>query len=118
MVALEEVVEAPLAANPTVGVDAFIGETELTLSDNAAAAAFLAGSFFVMGGEGNLASPVGVFAETERYDPSRDAWSSLAVMTTPRHGTGAAALDGVIYVPGGATTQAFGAVAVHQAFVP
>ncbi|MCC5993895.1 MAG: TIGR02217 family protein [Rhodobacteraceae bacterium] len=37
-----EVIEAPLAASPIIGVDAFVGETELTLSDNAAAAEFLA----------------------------------------------------------------------------
>jgi hypothetical protein len=35
-------------------------------------------------------------------------------MPTPRHGMGAAATGGRLYVPGGATVQAFGAVATHE----
>jgi hypothetical protein len=31
-------------------------------------------------------------------------------MVTPRHGMGAAAIGNSLYVPGGATVQAFGAV--------
>jgi N-acetylneuraminic acid mutarotase len=71
---------------------------------------------FVFGGEGNTASPTGVFPELESYAP--DAWTALEPMPTPRHGTGAAEVDGIIYVPGGATTQAFGAVATHEAYAP
>ena len=54
--------------------------------------------------------------ELEAYTP--DSWEALEPMPTPRHGTGAAELDGVIYVPGGATMQAFGAVDTHEAYVP
>jgi hypothetical protein len=39
-------------------------------------------------------------------------------MITPRHGTGAAGVGGVLYVPGGATQQAFGAVATHESYTP
>jgi hypothetical protein len=80
------------------------------------AAATLGDRTFVFGGEGNAALPSGVFPELEAYTP--DSWEALEPMPTPRHGTGAAELDGVIYVPGGATMQAFGAVDTHEAYVP
>ena len=81
-------------------------------------ASLLGGRFFVFGGEGNTASPVGIFDNVEAYDPASDTWETFAPMVTPRHGTGAATVGNAIYVPGGATTQAFGAVATHEAFVP
>ena len=37
-----------------------------------------------------------------RYDPARDTWSSLPDMPHPRHGLGAVALAGRIYLIGGA----------------
>jgi len=76
------------------------------------------GRIFVVGGEGNAAAPSGVFSETEVYIASEDRWEALAPMPIPRHGMGAAAWDGRLYVPGGATRQAFGAVATHQVFTP
>lgn len=85
-----------------------------------AAAAVVMGSlgeeFYVFGGEGNAADASGVFADAEAYFSL--VWAATEPMLTPRHGTGAAGLDGVIYVPGGATTQAFGAVDTHEAYVP
>jgi len=39
-------------------------------------------------------------------------------MPEPRHGTGAAALGGTLYVPGGADRQAFGAVATCTSLTP
>jgi N-acetylneuraminic acid mutarotase len=78
----------------------------------------LDGKLYVFGGEGNAAEESGVFAEAEVYDPATDAWEVLTPMATPRHGTGAAALDGVIYVPAGATEQALGAVDTNDAFHP
>ena len=43
-----------------------------------------------------------------------DTWTTGSPMVSPRHGTGAAALDGVLYMPGGASVQAFGAVATVE----
>jgi hypothetical protein len=68
------------------------------------------GRVFVAGGEGNPDDPDGVFAEVELYDPDADTWVALDDLPTPRHGTGAAAFDGGVLVPGGATVQAFRAV--------
>ena len=83
-----------------------------------AAAAVLDGRLYVFGGEGNRRNETGVFAETESYNPEEDQWRIHAPMQTPRHGTGAAAISGSIYVPGGAVVEGFGAVAVAEAFMP
>lgn len=80
-----------------------------------AAIAVLKGLVIVAGGEGNTASPTGVFPNVEAYDPARDAWSILPAMRTPRHGTGAATVADVLYVPGGGDVQAFGATATVEA---
>ncbi len=82
------------------------------------AGAVLEGKLYVFGGEGNRDEASGVFAEVEAYDLAEDSWSSLESMPTPRHGMGAATLDGVIYVPGGATVQAFGAVDAAERYRP
>lgn len=83
-----------------------------------AAAAVLDGRLYLFGGEGDRSVASGVFDQTEAYDPLTDRWESLPPMPTPRHGTGAAALDGRIYVPGGADVQGFAAVDTSEAFVP
>ena len=70
----------------------------------------------IVGGEGNIDAATGVFDEVEALDDA--GWEALPSMTVPRHGTGAAVVDGVVFMPGGATTQAFGAVADNQAYVP
>src|SRR6185503_87019 len=63
------------------------------------AAAALGGRLFACGGEGNTADPLGVFPDTEAYDPVTDRWERLAPMTVPRHGTGAVAIGNGIHVP-------------------
>ena len=73
---------------------------------------------YVVGGEGNPAVPSGVFPQVEAYHPATNTWDSLAPMPVPRHGMGAAAWNGSLYVPGGATTDGFGAVATHEIFTP
>lgn len=84
-----------------------------------AGATVLEGRVYVFGGEGNPDSgSQGVFADADVYDPGSDRWHMVAPMRTPRHGTAAAALGDRIFVPGGATQQAFGAVATNEAFVP
>lgn len=81
--------------------------------------ALVDGRIHALGGEGNAtAGSNGVFAEHEVYDPATDAWRAAERMRTPRHGTQAVALGGVLYAIGGATLQGFGAVAVNEAFAP
>jgi N-acetylneuraminic acid mutarotase len=82
------------------------------------AAGVVGDKLYVVGGEGNPADASGVFPQVEEYDPATDQWTSLGDMLTPRHGMGAAGLDGVLNVPGGATTQGLGAVATAEIFVP
>jgi N-acetylneuraminic acid mutarotase len=72
----------------------------------------------VVGGEGNPDAPSGVFSQTEAYDPGTNAWTTLEPMRTPRHGMAAAAVGGVLHVPGGAIQQAIGAVDTHETFTP
>jgi N-acetylneuraminic acid mutarotase len=78
-----------------------------------AAGAIAGGRLYVFGGEGNAADPSGVFANVEAYDPVTDSWQALPPMLEPRHGLAAAALADRIYLPGGATTQGFGAAGDH-----
>jgi N-acetylneuraminic acid mutarotase len=65
------------------------------------------GCFHVWGGEGaNTGEPDNVFPDHDVYDPGADAWTSLPDLPTPIHGvTGAAFVDGLIYMPGGGTRQ-------------
>jgi N-acetylneuraminic acid mutarotase len=79
------------------------------------AVAVAKGRIVVMGGEGNDAVSSGVFQQVEAYDPATNTWSSLPPMKTPRHGTGAATVNDVVYVPGGGITQGFGATEVVEA---
>jgi N-acetylneuraminic acid mutarotase len=72
----------------------------------------------VVGGEGNPNSPLGVFSEVEAYDAVQDRWDPLPPMVTPRHGMAAAAWNGALYVPGGASRELFGAVDTHEVLRP
>jgi N-acetylneuraminic acid mutarotase len=80
------------------------------------AAAELAGRLVVLGGEGNRSDPAGIFHETESYDPANDSWRTDTAMRTARHGIGAAVLGTRLFIPGGATSEGFGAVAVNESF--
>jgi N-acetylneuraminic acid mutarotase len=82
------------------------------------ASAVVNGRLYVFGGEGNAADPSGIFGQVESYDPVTDDWTSLPSMPVRRHGTGAATIGGVIYIPGGASEQGFGAVDTNSAFTP
>ena len=98
--------------------NSWTGQAPMRTGRAGMAAGVVDGRVIVVGGEGNPDSPVGVFPQTERYDPDADAWTALAPMDTPRHGMGAAGHDGALYVPGGATRQGFGAVSTFDAFTP
>ena len=74
-----------------------------------------AGRAVLVGGEGNAASPIGMFDDTEVYDFSADTWSVLPPMKTPRHGMGAASVAGVVLVPGGGIAQGLAATDVVEA---
>jgi N-acetylneuraminic acid mutarotase len=65
------------------------------------------GCFFVWGGEGqNTGEPNDVFPDHDVYDPRSNTWTSLSDLPTPVHGvTGAAFVNGLIYIPGGGTSQ-------------
>jgi N-acetylneuraminic acid mutarotase len=75
---------------------------------------------YTFGGEGNRApSSNGVFSECESYDASRDAWTKEVTMKTPRHGMGAIAIGGSIYLPGGGSTGGGGTpLDTNEAFIP
>jgi len=75
-------------------------------------------ALYVVGGEGNVDDDTGVYAEVERYRFADDRWEAVVDVRTPRHGMGAAVIDGALYVPGGAPVQGFGAVDVVERFVP
>lgn len=83
------------------------------------AGVMVAGRLYVFGGEGNSENPpTNLFADVEAYDVARDAWEVLTPMMPAKHGTGAAMVGGRIYVPGGATVVAFGAVDTLSVFDP
>lgn len=72
---------------------------------------------YVFGGEGNPNTPTGVFREAQSYDVTSGVWRTEPPMPTPRHGIGAAVVDGVIYIPAGATVQGFGTSTAHDALI-
>ena len=82
------------------------------------ASAVLDGRLYVFGGEGAPDVASGVFDAVEVYDVAGDRWSVLEPMPSPRHGMGAAAVDGRIIIPGGADEQAFGAVETVSSYQP
>lgn len=82
------------------------------------AAAVLNGGLYVFGGEGYPDHPSQVHHHAEVYEPATNQWRVLADIPTRRHGTGAAALGGKIYLPGGADVIAFAATDAHEVFTP
>jgi N-acetylneuraminic acid mutarotase len=64
------------------------------------------GCFYAVGGEGNDADPRGIFEENEMFNPRTNEWVRLQPMPLPTHGlTGAAAIGGSVYIPGGAIAR-------------
>jgi uncharacterized protein (TIGR03437 family) len=64
------------------------------------------GCIHVFGGEGNTARSNGLFDDHDVYDPFTNTWTSLTPMPIAIHGvTGLAFLHGLIYLPGGGTSQ-------------
>ncbi len=94
------------------------GRARMPTARGGLGAAALDGLLYAFGGEGNAASPFGTFPHTEAYDPERDAWTRLPDMGIPRHGIGAAAVGGAIYVMGGATREGLGPSGAGEVFFP
>ena len=78
------------------------------------------GCLHVFGGEGNAGGPNGLYPDHDVYNPVTDSWTSLGPMPIPVHGvTGAAFLSGLIYLPGGGTSQGGSSGSLHhQVFRP
>jgi N-acetylneuraminic acid mutarotase len=79
------------------------------------------GCFHVWGGEGsNTGYPNDVFPNHDVYDPTTDQWTAVEDLPIPVHGvTGAAFIDGVIYIPGGGTSSGGSSGSRHfQVFRP
>jgi N-acetylneuraminic acid mutarotase len=75
---------------------------------------------YTFGGEGNPANGSrGVWPQVESYDTASDKWQKEPAMKNPRHGTGAATIDGTIYIPGGgAEIGGNASVALTEAYGP
>ncbi len=113
--AINSISSSVFAYQPGVGWSA---RTDMPTARGGTACGTIADALIVVGGEGNLNAPSGVFPQVERYVAATDTWQTLAPMRTPRHGMAAAAIAGRLYVPGGATSDGFGAVAVHEVLSP
>jgi N-acetylneuraminic acid mutarotase len=97
--------------------DTWVTRSPMPTSRGGMAGAVWKSRLYVIGGEGNPDDETGVFDDVEAYDVVSDTWATITPMVRPRHGMGAAAADGVIYVPGGADIAGLAATAVHEALV-
>lgn len=75
------------------------------------------GCFYVFGGEGNPTDPAGIFHEVEAYEAATGTWTRLPPMAVGRHGIYAAVIGNLFYLPGGATSQGFGATRHNDVYV-
>jgi N-acetylneuraminic acid mutarotase len=98
--------------------DTWSSGAQMPTARGGVAGAVLDGELYVIGGEGNSEVATGVFDDVEAYDPATDTWTILETMPNPRHGMGAAAVDGRVIVPGGADEEAFAAVATSTSLSP
>lgn len=57
-------------------------------------------------------------AQTEAYDPVTDRWTAMAPIPTARHGLGAAAVGGKIYVIGGGIRPGASKSGLNEVFDP
>ncbi len=74
---------------------------------------------FTFGGEGNPSDTVNrMFDNVEVFDSVRDEWYELGSMSIPRHGTGAVAIGGTLYVPGGGVRYGAGPTVAMSLFDP
>jgi N-acetylneuraminic acid mutarotase len=78
------------------------------------------GCIHAFGGEGNTGAPFGLHADHDVYNPTTNTWTSLPRMPTAIHGvTGLAFVNGLIYLPGGGTSQGGNSGSlIHQVYRP
>jgi len=78
------------------------------------------GCLHFFGGEGNAGAPNGLYADHDVYNPITNTWVSLTAMPVAVHGvTGAVFLHGLIYLPGGGTSQGGNSGSLlHQVYRP
>lgn len=88
----------------------------LQTARNHAYSGVIDGKLYVTGGRapGHEAEDGSNLSSTEVYDPSADAWSSLAALPTPRSGGASAVLGGKLYVIGGGLPGTTVYKAVHR----
>ncbi|MCH8961243.1 MAG: hypothetical protein IH820_07925 [Bacteroidetes bacterium] len=77
------------------------------------AGAAVSSRVYVFGGE----SLEGTFDTTERYDPATNSWDTMPPLPTARHGLGALALRGRIYVLAGGPTPGGSQSSGNEAFI-
>ncbi|KAL0579165.1 hypothetical protein V5O48_002846 [Marasmius crinis-equi] len=108
------------ALNLTATEQVWVEKSEMPTPRGGLAAAATGGKIYTFGGEGDTAllGPAGVYNNSEVYDTVTDTWEVLAPMAVPRHGTGATAVAGKVYIPGGGVLKSAGPVDVNDAFVP
>lgn len=94
------------------------GHARMPTARGGLGAAVLDGLLHVVGGEGNVASPLGTFPQHEVYDAAHDVWTSAPAMDVPRHGLGVAAVGGLLYAMGGSTRQGVGPSGDGERYVP
>ncbi|KAJ4304719.1 Leucine-zipper-like transcriptional regulator 1 [Kalmusia sp. IMI 367209] len=78
----------------------------------------VSGKVYTFGGEGNLNVENGVFNVTEVYDTKTNSWLKLGQMKLPRHGGGAVAVNGRVYVPGGGDVIGMAPVTYFDVLLP
>jgi N-acetylneuraminic acid mutarotase len=80
------------------------------------ACAALGTVIYCFGGEGDTSNANEIFTQVEAYDTVDNTWTSLTPMEVPRHGTGAVALGGRIWIPGGGVKTAMAPVGIFDSF--
>ncbi|HWJ54907.1 MAG TPA: kelch repeat-containing protein, partial [Vicinamibacterales bacterium] len=88
----------------------FVQKKAIPTPRGGCASAVVGNKLYLFGGEGNANSAAGVFPNVDAYDPATDSWQALPNLMMPRHGFGAAVVDGRVYLPGGANRQGGAAV--------
>jgi len=81
--------------------DTWTAKTPMPAAINAVASAVINGRLYVAGGASFNPAQPGPFNTLYSYDPTTDAWTTLAPMPTPEEDAAAANVNGQLYVVGG-----------------
>ncbi|KAF8182108.1 hypothetical protein K438DRAFT_1601031 [Mycena galopus ATCC 62051] len=110
--------------NTTMAIDlaclsTWVSKAPMITPRNNPASGVIGDVIYTFGGQGNIApGSNGTFNQSEAYDTVTDRWTSLTPMLHPRHSTGGAAINGAIYIPGGAEQRAIDFLTTNDAFFP